>query len=189
MQAATLARELGAVLDRLADGLGARGSHARAIEHARRRLALDPLHEPAHRRLIELYGASGERAAALEQYRDCVRMLHRELGVAPTEETTALYHAVREGSARPAAEPAAPRARRPARAATRSSGASASGARCSSAYGAVGPDGRLVVLDGETGIGKTRLADELVAWSRADAAVRGDRRAASRTRPSSPSAA
>ena len=65
LQAGTLARELGAVLDRLAEGLGARGSHVRAIEHARRRLALEPLNETAHRRLIELYGASGERAAAL----------------------------------------------------------------------------------------------------------------------------
>ena len=69
----------------------------RAIEHARRRLALDQLNETAHRRLIAFYGESGERALALAQYRDCVRILHRELGVAPTEETTAVYRAVREG--------------------------------------------------------------------------------------------
>src|SRR5207244_1307578 len=60
---------------------------------------LDPLNETAHRRLIVLYGASGERAEALAQYRDCVRILHRELGVSPTEETTAVYHAIREGGA------------------------------------------------------------------------------------------
>src|SRR5207302_4975601 len=68
-RSASLTRELGAVLDRLADG----SDTVRAIEHARRRLALDPLNETAHRKLIVLYGASGERAAALGQYRDCVR--------------------------------------------------------------------------------------------------------------------
>ena len=166
LQAGTLARELGGVLDRLAEGLGERGSHVRAIEHARRRLALDPLNETAHRRLIELYGASGERAAALAQYRECVRTLHRELGVAPTEETTAAYHAVREGVARPApaAEPAPVAGG--ARAQLPLVGRERERAELLEMYAAVGPDGRLVVLEGETGIGKTRLAEELVAWAR-----------------------
>ncbi len=156
-RAASLTRELGAVLDRLADG----SESVRAIEHARRRLALDPLNETAHRRLIVLYGASGERAAALAQYRDCVRILHRELGVSPTEETTAAYHAVREGGAT-AAEPGPP-----GRVAdTRPHplvGRDRELAVLLAAYGRVGDEGRLAVLDGETGIGKTRLAGELVA--------------------------
>ena len=165
LQAGTLARELGSVLDRLAEGFGARGDHARAIEHARRRLALDPLNEAAHRRLIELYGASGERAAALDQYRECVRTLHRELGVAPTEETTAAYHAVREGIASPVPEPAAP-VRVGGRSQLPLVGRERQWAALRDGYAAVGPDGRLVVLEGETGIGKTRLAGELVAWAR-----------------------
>lgn len=102
----TLARELGAVLDRAADACAALDDWPRAIEHARRRLALDELHEPAHRRLMQLYAASGERSAAFDQYRDCVRVLHRELGVAPLDATTALYRAIREGSI---AEPDGPR--------------------------------------------------------------------------------
>jgi DNA-binding SARP family transcriptional activator len=170
-QAGTLARELGAVLDRLADGFAARGDTARAIEHARRRLALDPLNESAHRRLIELYGASGERAAALAQYRECVRTLHRELGVAPTEETTATYHAVREGVPRrpPLAEPAPTLAigQRPLPLVGRERQWTA----LLDAYAAAGENGRLVVLDGETGIGKTRLAGELATWARAEGAT------------------
>ncbi len=167
-QAGTLARELGAVLDRLADALAARRELAHAIEHARRRLALDPLNESAHRRLIQLYGASGERASALSQYRDCVRILHRELGVAPTDETTALYRAIREGAAAPPREePAAA----PARAALPLVGRQREWAALLDAYATVGPDGRLVVLDGETGIGKTRLAAELVVWARARGAT------------------
>ena len=162
---ATLTRELGAVLDRLADACAERGESVRAVEHARRRLALDPLNEAAHRRLIGLYGATGERAAALSQYRDCVRTLHRELGVAPTEETTAVYRAVREGGV--ASVGHAPpgdgsRTRRyPLVGRDRELGA------LLAAYAAVGPEGRMVVLDGETGIGKTRLADELAARVRA----------------------
>ena len=165
LQAGTLARELGAVLDRLAEDLCARGSHARAIGHARRRLALDPLNEAAHRRLIELYGASGERAAALAQYRECVRTLHRELGVAPTEETTALYRAVREGSAGPAVEQAVSVHETAARDYPLV-GRDVQWDALRAAYDAVGPDGKLVVLAGETGIGKTRLAGDFIAWAR-----------------------
>ena len=142
-----------------------RGSHERAIGHARRRLALDPLNEAAHRRLIELYGASGERAAALAQYRECVRTLHRELGVAPTEETTALYRAVREGSAGPAVEQALGVHETAARDYPLV-GRDAQWNALRAAYDAVGPDGKLVVLAGETGIGKTRLAGDFIAWAR-----------------------
>jgi DNA-binding SARP family transcriptional activator len=169
LQAGTFGRELAAVLDCLAERLAARGETTRAIEHALRRLALDPLNEAAHRRLIELYGAAGDRAAALAQYRDCVRTLHRELGVTPTEETTAAYHAVREGVTRPAPET------EPAPAATPLTlplvGRAPHLTALLETYGRVDPNGRLVVLDGETGIGKTRLARELAERVASDGAV------------------
>ena len=85
---------------------------------ARRWLELDPLHEPAHRALIRLYARSGDRAAALAQYRECVRTLSRELGVPPLAETTRLYEAISEGTlegpaaADDAPAPAQPRAAR-----------------------------------------------------------------------------
>ena len=47
---------------------------------ARRWLALDPLHEPAHRQLMSLYEISGQRAAALRQYETCRQTLSDELG-------------------------------------------------------------------------------------------------------------
>ena len=105
------------MLDRLADALAAAGDHGGAVATARRRLALDPLHEPAHRRLIQSYAAAGDRAAALEQYRECVRVLDRELGVRALDETTALYHAVLEGTF--AAAPASAASRAGARAGAR----------------------------------------------------------------------
>ncbi|MFN2133081.1 MAG: ABC transporter substrate-binding protein, partial [Anaerolineae bacterium] len=94
-QAQSLRDELAAVLEQLATSYGERGEHDRAIVHARRWLSLDPLHEPAHRALMRLYVGSGRRAAALRQYRQCVRTLEGELGLPPAAETTALYERIR----------------------------------------------------------------------------------------------
>jgi DNA-binding SARP family transcriptional activator len=98
-----------ALKDRLADALrrlvryhSDQEEHASAIEYARRWLALDPLHEPAHRHLMRLYAQSGQQSAALRQYRLCLRTLEEELGLPPSEETTALYERIRAERARPA---------------------------------------------------------------------------------------
>ena len=66
-----------------------------AIPYARRWLALNPLHEPAHQALMRLYAWSGDRAGALRQYDECVRILDEELGLPPEEETTALRGQIR----------------------------------------------------------------------------------------------
>jgi predicted ATPase/DNA-binding SARP family transcriptional activator len=66
-----------------------------AIDYARRLVALDPLHEPAQRRLIQVYAWAGRRAAALRQYRECVRVLEQDLGTPPSEETNQLYEAIK----------------------------------------------------------------------------------------------
>ena len=59
------------------------------------------MHEPAHRTLIRLHGHAGDRAAAMRQYRECVRVLDQELGVAPLPETTALARAIEAGAPEP----------------------------------------------------------------------------------------
>ena len=71
------------------------GEYEQGIEHARRWLALDRLHEPAHRSLMQLYAWSGQQAAALRQYQECLRLLQEELGLEPEEETRALYEEIR----------------------------------------------------------------------------------------------
>ncbi|HET8587715.1 MAG TPA: BTAD domain-containing putative transcriptional regulator, partial [Candidatus Limnocylindria bacterium] len=73
--ATELRAELADALQRLTDAAAASGRLDAALRHARRWLALDPLHEPAHRHLMELHAAAGDRAAALRQYRECVRVL------------------------------------------------------------------------------------------------------------------
>src|SRR6266508_3731764 len=95
-QADSLRRELAGALDRLTRGLSGTGHWEEAVAAARRWLALDTLHEPAHQRLMRLCACSGQRSAALRQYRECVRVLDDEVGVAPLEATTALYQEILE---------------------------------------------------------------------------------------------
>ena len=95
-QAESLRRELAGVLGRLSHVFSVQGDFEAGITHARRWLALDPLHEPAHRQLMLLYAWAGQRAAALRQYREAVRVFDQELSVAPLGETTALYEAILE---------------------------------------------------------------------------------------------
>ena len=161
-----LQRELASALERLADLLARRGEISRAVTHAERRLAADPLNESAHRQLIRLYAASGDRAEAVEQYRECVRLLDRELGVRPLDETTELYRAVLEGDVALASPETAPHVSPRQDAGYPLTGRERELESLLDAYRAVGPGGRLVVLAGEAGIGKTRLGDELLTCVR-----------------------
>lgn len=54
-------------------------------------LALDPLNEAAHRRMMELHAQRGAHTEALRQYRLCKEALRRELDVAPEPATEQLY--------------------------------------------------------------------------------------------------
>ncbi|WP_344948400.1 ATP-binding protein [Sphaerisporangium flaviroseum] len=67
-----------------------RGEHDEAVRLARRVLEIDPLDESAHRSIVEILSAMGNRAGALAQYEACRRTLEQELGVAPDPHTQAL---------------------------------------------------------------------------------------------------
>jgi DNA-binding SARP family transcriptional activator len=151
--------ELASALDRLVAALVAAGRGDEAVARAQQRLALDPLHEPAHRSLIERYAAAGRRGDALRQYRECVRILDRELGVRPLSETTELYNAVNEGRSPAVTAPQRAVAAPPQPLV----GRGPQWQRLLEIHGKLGPDGRMVVIEGESGIGKTRLATELLA--------------------------
>jgi DNA-binding SARP family transcriptional activator/predicted ATPase len=90
------ARQILNVLHPIAEHYAARGEFDLARRFAWRQIELDPLHEPAHRQLMQCYAGAGRRSAALRQYRECARLLETELGVAPSEETTRVYLAIRD---------------------------------------------------------------------------------------------
>lgn len=171
-----LTRELASTLEHLVTSLVDAGRIAEAIPAARRRLALDPLHEPAHRELIRLYAWNDEHSAALRQYRECVRILDRELGVAPLQETTAVYEGVLEqrlqppvvsadAAPQPVTSPApADRAEQPSPFVGRAD----TQAELLQTIREQGDSGIVVVVEGEAGIGKTRLVAEVLERVGAD---------------------
>lgn len=176
-EAEVLRRELTATLAAAAAARASAGNLGGAIDAVQRWLSLDALHEPAHQALIRLYADSGDRAGALVQYRECVRTLSRELGVPPLSETTALYEEINRGSYVPAravltrvpGPPSGPAANDvPGEVPLDVPLVGRAGEldALTAAYQAVGPDGQVAIVEGEAGIGKTRLAEEFVARAR-----------------------
>jgi DNA-binding SARP family transcriptional activator len=176
-QAEAVRQELSSALEILVQGLVTQGDFEAAIPYAQRWLSLDNLHEPAHRQLMQLFSWSGRRSAALHQYQECVRILNDELGVPPLEETTQLFEAIRENRFAPPQTRSRAQRSQPeiSRERVEQSGPEAAGEgkypfvgrekerqALQAAYQAVGPDGYFVVLEGEAGIGKTRLAEEFL---------------------------
>ncbi|MBK8905252.1 MAG: tetratricopeptide repeat protein [Anaerolineaceae bacterium] len=90
-----LRQKLAIGLQQLITRLQAEGAFEEAVVYGRRWLALDPLQEPVHRLLMQLYAQAGQQTAALQQYERCRDLLQQELGVAPEPETTALYEAIK----------------------------------------------------------------------------------------------
>ncbi|MEJ7802709.1 MAG: AAA family ATPase [Candidatus Limnocylindria bacterium] len=168
-QADLLRRELSSALRRLVKACSERGEHERALAYAERWVTVEPLHEPAHRELIRLYARTDDRGAALHQYRQCVRVLSQELGVAPLDETTALFEQVSEGTLPPSPAPepvpsssGAPRVPLGLPLVGRAAQLDA----LMLAHHSARESGGVVVVEGEAGIGKSRLCDELVAAAR-----------------------
>jgi WD40 repeat protein/DNA-binding SARP family transcriptional activator len=96
LQAESLRRQWLDSLEAIAEVYGHHNQPEPAITHLQRCLQVDLLRESAHRHLMRLYAQTGQRQAALRQYESCLAHLRRELGVAPTPETTTLYNTIQE---------------------------------------------------------------------------------------------
>jgi len=134
-------------------------------------LALDPLQESVHRTVMRLLSRQGRRAAALQQYQVCVGWLERELGVEPEEETRTLYRELLQGgtTSRDSGRQAGDRRGHHAPSGLMVGRRDQMTTLQHALEQALDHGGRIVVVAGEAGIGKTRLIQEFTA----DAAARG----------------
>ncbi|HEX2623278.1 MAG TPA: NB-ARC domain-containing protein, partial [Phototrophicaceae bacterium] len=89
-----LRREFADILRRLSEYYATTSQYEQAVKYTRQWLAVDSLHEPAHRQLMYLYAVSGQRAEALRQYNRIVELLDTELATTPENETTRLYETI-----------------------------------------------------------------------------------------------
>jgi DNA-binding SARP family transcriptional activator len=153
-----LRRQVMEVLYVLAHHYLERGDYERAQSYAESQLALEPWREEAHCQLMRALAASGQRSAALAQYRACRRLLNDELGVEPATETAELYDVIRAGALTP-----------PMRSARSPSPGSAHVFVAREAEilrlelsldGALAGRGQVALICGEVGSGKTALASE-----------------------------
>jgi DNA-binding SARP family transcriptional activator/predicted ATPase len=155
-----LAQQFTAALEQLALLYEERRAYPDAIGCAQRLLQHDSLHEAIYRRLMRLHALNGDRAAALRVYHTCVSLLAQELGVEPGTATRELYeHLVNADGEQSDAQPRAPD--------FALVGRDLEWRTLQAAWKLVSRGSvRCVVLQGEAGIGKTRLAEELVHWAR-----------------------
>jgi DNA-binding SARP family transcriptional activator len=167
-------RRLDEVLERLAADAEAAGSLEDAIRLSRRRVELDPLREDAHRELVRRLIAAGEFSAARVAFDDLARRLRVELRLAPSRETRRLLEAIHDvpASAPAAAPPPLPpplTRHRLSAFVGRDEALLWLEAQWSEARAGAG---RLALIAGEPGLGKTRLAGEFArAAHEAGAAV------------------
>ena len=162
-------------LELLADAHLAAGQAAMAVAPAADLVALEPFRDSAHRRLLAAHVAAGNRGEALRAYDRYRRVLAEELGVGPSPELEAAYlellHAEpADGTLAPVAVPPAgpPHAPGPGVFV----GRSVELRRLQAAWADTRAGRRRTVLvAGEAGIGKTRLATELASQAERDGAV------------------
>ena len=93
-QTETLRQSLANALEAITRCYIETGDYRDAGTYARKWLSLDPMNEAAHRCLMRIGAWTGNRGAAVRQYRDCVRILDEELGVEPYESTRALFETI-----------------------------------------------------------------------------------------------
>jgi DNA-binding SARP family transcriptional activator len=149
-------------LEQLASLLEDRQDYHQAIDYAHKLQVAEPLREATHRRLMRLHMLASDRAAALRAYHACATILQNELGVEPSGETRLVYEQILNA-------PEQAPTQHPTPSVSPLVGRQAQWKQLTSigrqvSAGRVPP--QAVLIRGEAGVGKTRLAEEFLDWAR-----------------------
>ena len=146
-------------LERLISLLEQERRFAIAVSYAQRLAHLDPLNEAVCLVLMRLHTIIGDRASALRVYHQCVSTLEAELGIAPSTALSDAYERLLTVEALPPSD-ASLSATAPL------VGRDQEWKRIQAIWQvALSGRPRLLILSGEAGIGKTRLAEDLSRWA------------------------
>ena len=132
-------------------------------------IADEPVDEPAHRELMRVYALAGRRHEALRQYQRCAEALAAELDVTPGPETESLHAQLLSGevAASPPSRPTPWASPAPAPLKIEQDSPLVGRQREVERVrdwlqAAWDGEGRTILVAGDTGVGKTRLAYELL---------------------------
>lgn len=159
------------VLSLLADSLARRGQYGAALGYVERALGESPLDERLYRQLMVYACCAGERARAVRAYERCRAVLERELGERPSSQTEEIFRQIRAEDIPQRIYPKAAEGLavlrvpvkivRPPFVGRVREWERLCGALSAARRGA----GRLVLMCGEAGVGKTRLGEEFARWA------------------------
>lgn len=138
-------------------------NYVTAIRYAQRLLTLDPLREDYTRHLMRLFALHNDRASALRVYHTCVTTLQRELGVSPDPATREVYEwlMLHEMPIHPANAQPMLLAATPTLIGRKKEWEDLQAAWHAASSG----EPRFVLVAGEAGVGKSRLAEEFLQWA------------------------
>ena len=149
-------------LEALAARLEDRREYRAAMEPWGRLVAIDPLAETAYQGLMRVSALAGNRSTGLRAYHACVRALRDELGVEPSRETESAYHRLVTLDVSEVPSPGADAPIQPPLVGRQPEWK----ALVDVSDRAAAETPSLVLLQGDAGIGKSRLIEELTRWAR-----------------------
>lgn len=146
-------------LENLAAYQESTGQRQQALLTTRRLILAEPLHEPAHQTYLRLLGRLQRYAEALAHYEYLCQVLQAELETTPLAETQAIFHALEQErtlATRPAPQERTPFYGRTIERAT----------LLDAVERALQGKGDLLALEGDAGLGKSRLLREMAVGAR-----------------------